>query len=241
MGYAGENRKPTPTEYKGVRFRSKSEAVFARCLDLAGWDWDYEPGVYESNPVMSIHPWDFLISRDEYWGESTSSVQMLIEYKPSRPSNQYVRNTRQGARDFLDNRPGRHRLYWLRACGLYPSIGWNKTGKPDLFFDRQQIHSKHFAEQLPMIRDNAEKIVECLLDENRPIDCALVFGSPWEPASSSRVYDITPLLSNIGGRGGFLQIFDESDEFLFDPPAWDFLRITKNMAEDAKQYRFDLR
>ena len=31
-----EKMAPTPTDYAGVRFLSKSEAVFARALDLAG-------------------------------------------------------------------------------------------------------------------------------------------------------------------------------------------------------------
>ena len=32
-----------PTEYAGVRFRSRLEAKWAAMFDLAEWQWDYEP------------------------------------------------------------------------------------------------------------------------------------------------------------------------------------------------------
>lgn len=32
-----------PTEYKGVHFRSRLEATWARFFDACGWAWDYEP------------------------------------------------------------------------------------------------------------------------------------------------------------------------------------------------------
>lgn len=39
---------PIPTDYKGVRFRSKSEAIFARALELRGYEiWEYEPRGFE--------------------------------------------------------------------------------------------------------------------------------------------------------------------------------------------------
>lgn len=37
-----------PTEYKGIMFKSKSEAIVARGFDLAGLLWKYEPEVCDS-------------------------------------------------------------------------------------------------------------------------------------------------------------------------------------------------
>lgn len=73
-----------PTEYKGVRFRSKSEATFARTLDIAGTDWAYEP-----QPEEGGHSWDFLI-----WPGRLSShcFPTMVEYKPSRPTDTYIDN-----------------------------------------------------------------------------------------------------------------------------------------------------
>jgi len=78
--------RPIPTEYRGTVFRSKSEAVFARALDLAKiGQWEYEP---EHEKTHSPHPWDFSIFDDRckrcHW--------ILIEYKPSQPTMTYVRH-----------------------------------------------------------------------------------------------------------------------------------------------------
>lgn len=32
-----------PTEYRGVRFRSRTEATWAAFFDLVNWQWDFEP------------------------------------------------------------------------------------------------------------------------------------------------------------------------------------------------------
>lgn len=71
---------PRPTEFAGVRFRSKSEAVFARCLSLAGNQWKYEPG------TIAGHGWDFIVKRRS----SNLESFVFIEYKPSRPTMCYV-------------------------------------------------------------------------------------------------------------------------------------------------------
>lgn len=99
-----ENRKPIKTEYRGIVFDSKSEAVFARTLDLARAEWVYHPEKHCG------HEWDFIVfpsltfSRKQwfraggkyYHSESTYPVlhskPMLVEYKPSMPTNTYVDN-----------------------------------------------------------------------------------------------------------------------------------------------------
>lgn len=70
--------KAIKTEYRGVIFDSKSEAVFARTLDIAGVHWIHHPGEHCG------HPWDFLIV--------ANSIETLIEYKPAMPTMTYVRN-----------------------------------------------------------------------------------------------------------------------------------------------------
>lgn len=95
---------PRRTEYKGIVFDSKAEAVFARTLDIAGHDWVYHPEKHCG------HEWDFLVfpAHDRYFYkspwvggkhcESTMvysgpvSKPMLVEYKPSMPTNTYVDN-----------------------------------------------------------------------------------------------------------------------------------------------------
>lgn len=77
------NHTPRPTEYAGTRFRSKSEAVFARCLELSGYTWEYEPG------EVAGHSWDFLIDRKHLCGRDQERF-VFIEYKPSEPTASYI-------------------------------------------------------------------------------------------------------------------------------------------------------
>jgi hypothetical protein len=74
--------KAVKTEYKGIVFDSKSEAVFARALDLAGYKWKY-------HVEHCGHEWDFKVHCSSYFGVPTS---VLVEYKPSAPTRTYVDN-----------------------------------------------------------------------------------------------------------------------------------------------------
>jgi hypothetical protein len=95
---------PRPTEYAGVRFRSKSEAVFARSLDLAGIKWLYEPFSQIPNPPGD-HSWDFLLFATAIkagiasWNEYKFHVPgvsfyesdaWFVEFKPARPNDTYL-------------------------------------------------------------------------------------------------------------------------------------------------------
>ena len=57
------------TEYKGISFRSRLEAKWARMFDFIGWRWEYEP--------MDLAGWipDFLLV-------GTSGNSLLVEVKP---------------------------------------------------------------------------------------------------------------------------------------------------------------
>ena len=64
-----------PTQYKGIRFRSRLEARWAAFFDRCRWKWAYEPV-----DLAGYIP-DFIV--EFKYGE------MLIEIKPSRPSDDF--------------------------------------------------------------------------------------------------------------------------------------------------------
>ena len=84
--------QPIKTEYKGIVFDSKSEAMFARTLDLIPVidSWDYHPPKFITG---SSHDFDFLVDWD------AARQRLLIEYKPKRPTNTYLRNLIEKLRD----------------------------------------------------------------------------------------------------------------------------------------------
>lgn len=95
---------PTLTEYRQTVFRSKSEAVFARSLDLVGALWNYEPFAGKKG-VPGGHHWDFLIflpclkrqfahvGSHVFLGEGYFVYSpWFIEYKPARPTRTYTEN-----------------------------------------------------------------------------------------------------------------------------------------------------
>lgn len=116
------NIKAKPTQYKGVTFRSKSEAIFARCLDLVESKWWYEP------PSVCGHRWDFAVApphkREElgfdctnnndwlrYSGWVPRAKPCLIEYKPSQPTREYLDNLVAAMRSH-PNRPIESLVIW---------------------------------------------------------------------------------------------------------------------------------
>lgn len=92
---------PIQTEYKGIRFRSKSEAVFARCLNLVGHDFTYEPSCHS-------HDWDFEVIK----ACEAGFCVWLIEYKPSEPTDVYLENLANKIKDSVR----RFRLMAARAA-----------------------------------------------------------------------------------------------------------------------------
>ncbi|MFN9583403.1 MAG: hypothetical protein ACK566_12170 [Bacteroidota bacterium] len=90
-----------PTEYKGVRYRSKCEAMFARYLDLEREEsvrCGFGPGGFEYEPsYLDVDGWkpDFLkwfvidqVVVGNFCGPGIRYV--VIEYKPSRPTGTYI-------------------------------------------------------------------------------------------------------------------------------------------------------
>lgn len=75
--------KPRPTEYLGIRFKSKTEAIFARCLDLKPRIWTYEPDwmrIDDRYVPDFVCPW---IYNDHFQG------LMVVELKPRGTTETY--------------------------------------------------------------------------------------------------------------------------------------------------------
>jgi hypothetical protein len=45
-----------PTEYRGVKFKSKCEARWAALFDLLKWEWEYEPNGEDTFPDFLVSP-----------------------------------------------------------------------------------------------------------------------------------------------------------------------------------------
>lgn len=83
------DKKPIKTEYAGTVFRSKSEAMFARWIDIGPLNrkWIYEPDFLKVGDYVP----DFLM-----WGIGESPhrtehiVAEVVEYKPSLPTSSYI-------------------------------------------------------------------------------------------------------------------------------------------------------
>ena len=85
--------KAIPTNYKGVTYRSKSEAIFAKALDLffssrsdLQGSYCYEPIDWWIAPMDYTPDFDLVVKMEKDNHRSTT----LIEYKPSEPSSSYL-------------------------------------------------------------------------------------------------------------------------------------------------------
>jgi hypothetical protein len=92
--------RATKTEYQGIVFDSKSEAIFARAMDLDSCRWLYHPKPHNG------HEWDFIVQPFPSFGthelrvgnnfysylQYTPQPLILVEYKPKRPTNTYISN-----------------------------------------------------------------------------------------------------------------------------------------------------
>lgn len=94
------NLKPRPTEYKGVRYRSKSEAMFARWLELECECEQYDGFAYEPTRmgqfgwVPDFVAWKLVLPashlKSPYCDNIPEIDYAVIEYKPSIPTETYL-------------------------------------------------------------------------------------------------------------------------------------------------------
>lgn len=87
----------SPTEYSRFVFRSKTEAIFARGLDLLECSWEYEPAIPGLNEAAQ---WSNDVWRPDFWFAIPNAIRLcsatrpancvLAEIKPRRPTQTYV-------------------------------------------------------------------------------------------------------------------------------------------------------
>lgn len=93
--------KARPTEYLGVRYRSKSEAIISRSIDLTyepylKYEKTYEPDWFEFKDGYT--PDFFIFLADE---KAQPCLSILVEYKPSMPTGVYLDRFKQRAGEYF--------------------------------------------------------------------------------------------------------------------------------------------
>jgi hypothetical protein len=142
-----------PTEYKGVVYKSKCEAMFARFLELEAEAYNikritaYEPE-FSRMPdgwVADFHVGDVFVGHDGH----VEVHQKLIEYKPSRPTDTYIAEFFERS-DWLSE-CGSLRIYWgsvfIDESGVYTSpdnctsYDWARVFKKEIEATRFDLRS----------------------------------------------------------------------------------------------------
>lgn len=128
-----------PTEYAGVVFRSKSEAVLARALDLhpeCGGNWVYEPEMFKTSDGWKPDFYFRLGTSDGIWSG-------IIEYKPSAPTETYVKRLKQYYDELRQNKE-------LGVFGFGLMIGnpWSGGYEVRVFHSRGDEEERAAAAQL---------------------------------------------------------------------------------------------
>jgi hypothetical protein len=78
---------PRKTEYKGIVFKSKSEAIVARSMDLAGCLWRYEPIETLCQDGYILDFW--IVIPQKLLADNIGFHTVFMEYKPSKPTDTY--------------------------------------------------------------------------------------------------------------------------------------------------------
>lgn len=122
-------KEAVETEYRGIRFRSKSEAMFALWIDLVDGplrDWQYEPRI-DGPHEFSI---DFQIVWVETDGETLDAWTQYWEYKPAKPTKTYIASRKKKWERLLGwgHKEGFFSTYNTRFGIRYGSIWEPKRG-----------------------------------------------------------------------------------------------------------------
>jgi hypothetical protein len=157
-------RDPVSTEYRGIQFRSKSEACFAAWLDWLKDNtkhgkqmfWDYEPP--ELIMADGYQP-DFRCIHHKNANAPTCS---LIEYKPLMPTSTYIETTLAklnvlahhaampcdafifSGSFWQNDGPHTAAMFWLSRGSVRRESGWLHGGNDDLWHIRQRIAKTRF-------------------------------------------------------------------------------------------------
>jgi len=117
-------KSPIKTEYKGVVYRSKSEAMFARWIELSRKDCRF---IYE--PKLGVDGWrpDFLLNGpcwlcDERGGTVFINCE-VIEYKPAFPTKSYLESWFSKAKEWFEKYSNKNGIFYfsLSASVYYGS------------------------------------------------------------------------------------------------------------------------
>jgi hypothetical protein len=217
--------KAIPTEYNGIRFRSKSEAIFARCLDLVGFYWEYEPEVQpEKRYATDIRSWDFLIAGN---GIGPNLIRhneiMLVEYKPSQPTETYVENLKKMVSEWAGDLLEAYLPCYVTGDA---TCGYTHTGEPSVIF-RQKVHPYsscfNFSEMIPRREEELlEKVDQTSCGNFGFFSFSIVYGNMYSANSLTHIQ----LCDWCYGKR----------------PLWrDPLGITKEILQESRSYRFDLK
>lgn len=86
-----EPKRSIPTEYNGIRFRSKLEADWARCFDAIGLEWQYEPvGRFFGDTFYLVDFWlpksrQYVEVKGVFQPEDCRKIQDLLRHTAKRP------------------------------------------------------------------------------------------------------------------------------------------------------------
>jgi hypothetical protein len=220
-----ESKKAIATEYRGVKYRSKSEAMFAYCLERAGFKFTYEnQDCYDLSVSLkpnknigeidfdtqnfqefykSIHPWDFVL---RHFGE-----QEILQAKYSTLEIEMLHPT-----CFIEYKPKDPTMTYMLNLRekIFKYIG------DRIEQDLKVLNSASRDGRVAFIHEYGWH--PCGFAS---IDMRIACGNPWD--SNYCVWDLLPY-------GGPMRV---------DNPRHDHHRILQAMIDhmpEAKEHRFDL-
>lgn len=154
-----------PTEYAGIVFRSKSEAVLARALDLhpgCAGNWVYEPEMFATSDGWKPDFYFRMVLSDSIWSG-------IVEYKPSPPTETYTARLKQYYEQLRQNKK-----LGVFDFGLLVGNPWSGGYCVNLFCpagdDAREVASRHGAELYSIFNyfEEARRYRFDLLDPNTP-------------------------------------------------------------------------
>lgn len=144
--------KPIRTEYSGIVFRSRTEAQFARALNVGGNDWEYEPQWLTGEDGQTP---DFVVPSIC----DNRLVMRMMECKPSEPTETYKSELVRRAKSWIKILPCSSGLE-LFAASFYTmeflAWYWNWTD--------EQWETWDFFEALNLSRSQLEEIKHTRFD-----------------------------------------------------------------------------
>lgn len=171
-------KQARPTEYKGIVYRSKSEAMFARYLELRfNPDDDGSCGFIYKPAGFDVGGWipDFLM-----WGVRTGTLYgheiphttyTLIEYKPSRPTATYIAEFAMRCETILGRLDEKGLCEFSRRCDYQINYGsvfssgrgaiCFETGVDGYSFDHGGDWLGPFIDEIRATRFDLEQVGEC--------------------------------------------------------------------------------